>query len=496
MRRILLAAVGVLLVAVAISFSTLLFWLRSDGVRQAIVAQAQSASGLPVRIDGAGATLFPRPGVALVNVAIDQPPRAQFDVVSIAVPLRTIWTRRLEDADLYIRGGHSDTSLLGILSTPRPDRSPERTQTLSIVSVRSIRVRQVALASGGSRIPFDLDASLQDDRLRLPRIELRAGGSLIRIAGELSSLARLEGHFDVTSAVLPVAELVAILDGLVPARPRGATQAPFRLTAALSASVATIGADRIESFVARLEATPRAIIFDPVTFNLAGGRFEGRISTVGFDPPFHVRGQVTNLDTAGLRTDHVTGSKGFAGRLDATFAIQTAPFASAAAMIDNAKGSVDIVVRDGRMPGIEVVRTAILRFAGRADAGPPSAGSDTFSRLSAATTLQGGNIRIERLTMTAADFDLAGAGAYRPASGRLSLAADVTLSESLSAEAGRDLYRYARDGRRIVLPVIIGGTLSTPTATIDVAQAAGRALRNRAEDEAKSILDRLLKGRD
>jgi hypothetical protein len=98
--------------------------------------------------------------------------------------------------------------------------------------------------------------------------------------------------------------------------------------------------------------------------------------------------------------------------------------------------------------------------------------------------------------MTAADFDLAGAGTYRPASGRLSLAADVTLSESLSAQAGRDLYRYARDGRRIVLPVIIGGTLSTPTATIDVAQAAGRALRNRAEDEAKSILDRLLKGRD
>src|SRR5262245_38109312 len=114
MRRILLAAVGVLLVAVAISFAALLFWLRSDGVRQAIVAQAPSATGLPVAIDGAAATLFPRPGVALVNVAIDQPPRAQFDLVSIGVPLRTIWTRRLEDADLYISGGHSDTSLLGI----------------------------------------------------------------------------------------------------------------------------------------------------------------------------------------------------------------------------------------------------------------------------------------------------------------------------------------------------------------------------------------------
>jgi hypothetical protein len=77
----------------------------------------------------------------------------------------------------------------------------------------------------------------------------------------------------------------------------------------------------------------------------------------------------------------------------------------------------------------------------------------------------------------------------------LAVDATVTLSEALSQQAGRDLYRYAHDGRRIVLPVILGGTLYEPTATIDVSRAAGRALKNRIEDEVQSLLERLIKKR-
>jgi hypothetical protein len=95
--------------------------------------------------------------------------------------------------------------------------------------------------------------------------------------------------------------------------------------------------------------------------------------------------------------------------------------------------------------------------------------------------------------MRAADFDLAGDGTLAPRDWSIALAANVTLTEELSRQAGRDLYRYARKGRRIVLPVIIGGTLFEPTASIDVGQAAGRALRNRLEEEARSLLERVMK---
>jgi hypothetical protein len=67
----------------------------------------------------------------------------------------------------------------------------------------------------------------------------------------------------------------------------------------------------------------------------------------------------------------------------------------------------------------------------------------------------------------------------------------VTLSPELSAQAGRDLYRLAREGDRIVLPARITGTVTSPTVFVDVQEALGRALRNRAQDEIKSFLDRL-----
>ena len=54
--------------------------------------------------------------------------------------------------------------------------------------------------------------------------------------------------------------------------------------------------------------------------------------------------------------------------------------------------------------------------------------------------------------------------------------ADLLLSESLSAQAGRDLYRYARQGSRIVLPATVNGPLASPSVSLDVAAAAERAL--------------------
>jgi hypothetical protein len=95
--------------------------------------------------------------------------------------------------------------------------------------------------------------------------------------------------------------------------------------------------------------------------------------------------------------------------------------------------------------------------------------------------------------MKAEDFDIAGNGTLSLVNWRIALDVDVTLTEALSQQAGRDLYRYARDGRRIVLPAIIGGTLFEPTATVDVGRAAGRALKNKAQEEIESFLERALK---
>ncbi len=67
------------------------------------------------------------------------------------------------------------------------------------------------------------------------------------------------------------------------------------------------------------------------------------------------------------------------------------------------------------------------------------------------------------------------------------------LSRELSAQAGRDLYRYASEGDRIVLPGRIGGTAVHPTLTIDPAKALQRALENAAKAKIKSLMDRIIR---
>ena len=66
--------------------------------------------------------------------------------------------------------------------------------------------------------------------------------------------------------------------------------------------------------------------------------------------------------------------------------------------------------------------------------------------------------------------------------------AELSLSEALSAQAGTDLARYTREGNRVVLPAVIGGTLTAPRVTIDAGAAIQRGLRNEVQRRLKDIL--------
>jgi hypothetical protein len=63
------------------------------------------------------------------------------------------------------------------------------------------------------------------------------------------------------------------------------------------------------------------------------------------------------------------------------------------------------------------------------------------------------------------------------------------LSEALSAQAGTDLYRYTREGKRVVLPASVGGTLPMPRLTIDAGAALQRGLRNEIQRRIKELLE-------
>jgi uncharacterized protein involved in outer membrane biogenesis len=508
MRRKLLVGIGLLLILALLAGVAVLLWLRSDGLRQTLEAQATAALGAPVRIGSARATLFPRLGFELVDVTAGEPPHGRVDRASIATGLGVLWSRRVEAADLQLSGGELRTSSLAALLTaagslPGLATSSETESPLTIDSIRSIRVRDLVVASETQRIPIDCDASLDHDRLTVTDAEVSIGDSTLHITGEMTSLERREGHVELRADVLPVAPLIAAVtdllssDGAGTAAPNPASPTPYRLTVSITAPTAIVGTRRTDTFAARLEATSSAIVLDPVTFTLDAGRFEMRVAVDASDrsAPIETRGTVTGLDVAQLQAATSTRRQKLTGRLDATFTLRAPPRADVFAMLEEASGSVDLAIRNGHMPGIQVVRQTVLRLANRAGPPPSLEATDAFSRLDASLSLQPSAARISRLTLTAADFDVEGHGALSPRDWRMALDATVTLTEALSQQAGRDLYRYAHDGKRIVLPIVIGGTLFEPTATIDVSKAAGRAINNRIEDEVQSLFERLIKKR-
>jgi hypothetical protein len=181
------------------------------------------------------------------------------------------------------------------------------------------------------------------------------------------------------------------------------------------------------------------------------------------------------------------------GRLAGTVALSAAGADPQQAM-QRARGTARVTITDGKIPGLEIVRSVILAF-GKPTGDRPAGSGEAFTSITATIAVNTPMLSTTDLTFTSRDFDMAGQGTLSVATQAVDLRADLVLSRELSAQAGRDLYRLARDGDRIVLPARITGTAASPTVFVDVEAALTRALKNKAQDQLKSLFDRLIKRR-
>lgn len=144
------------------------------------------------------------------------------------------------------------------------------------------------------------------------------------------------------------------------------------------------------------------------------------------------------------------------------------------------RGTAELAIEDGTLPGLDLVRPVITACG---TSGRVAAGGNAFSRLSATLALADGVLVSDDLALDSDDVDLRGQGTVRLSDLRVDLTADLVVSEALSAEAGRNLRRYAREGDRTVR-----GPLAKPTVFVDVGAALKRATRNALEHELKHEL--------
>lgn len=504
MRR-LLKLLTVLVAIVLIAAGGFAYWmLAGDGVRLALEQQASGWLGHPVRIAAARPRLFPRPGLHLERVEVGDPVRLTLGTVDVSADGRALLSRRIERASIQIANSQIAMPLPFSLPTASPAQETPANPAIRLVSIESIALRDIVVTSRGHALTVSADSSLAGSRLVLRAFSVRTGpaaptppggegGTALDAEGEVDLAPRIDARLKVKANRLDLDELLALAAAFAPAPDpavRTATAEPARIAARVSAETASAGGVTVRQFATDLEVVGTRVSLSPLTFQLFGGRYQGSLAASLRDTmTATLRSRVMDLDVAQLA--EFGGSPGsITGRLTGagTFTGSGRDFAG---VLNSARGEGSASIADGSINHLNLVRTVILFFGRPAPNGGES--SDRFTRLDATFALANRVISAPALSLQSPDADMAGSGTLNLDSKALAGRVDISLSEALSAQAGRDLVRYTREGNRVVLPASIGGTLDRPRIAIDAAAAVKRGLRNEVQRRLGGLLDRFRK---
>ncbi len=480
--------------------------LGGNRIKAAIEAQAAAAIGKPVTIRVASPHLFPRVGLDLTGISIGAQNEISIENVTLSTGLWALLRRRVEDARLSVVRSQIDLrwalDLLDAFSAaPAPGSSSSAAFTID--SIGDLSLRDVTLVAGTRTLRVDLDSSLTGgDRLVITNLHGRADGSDLRAKGELSSIAQRTGTLTIDADPLDLDGLLAFLAAATPA---GASQlnppatnqsSPSAVPLHLDINVKARHARALGLSLTALTAVCRMrtgdVWLEELAVNLLGGRYTGTAAFRGSGdrPRYEWRGAFENLDVPQLMA--FAGATGaMTGRLAGNASL-SAYGADPQQAMQRARGTARVTITDGKIPGLELVRPVILAF-GKPTGERPSGSGEAFTRIAATIAVNAPTLSTTDLTFTSRDVDMNGEGTLSLTTQAIDLHANLVLSRELSAQAGSDLRRLAREGDRIVLPARITGTAASPTVFIDVEAALGRALKNQVQDQLKGLFNRLIK---
>lgn len=494
MRKILLFIVGAV-VLVFLCATVFVYWFFSgDGLRRAIEQQASSWLGQPVSVGRASAGLFPRTSIRLGDVRVGNPVRLTLADVDVSTDFRELLSRRIRDATVTLSNSRIELPLPAVPSTGGETESTAAASgntggAVQIVSVQTIALDDIVIVSRGKEIRVSANAALAGDHLTLRSFSARSGTTTLDADGEITLAPAIDARLKAKANKLDVDELLALADAFTPppqpSSRTGKTSAPAKIAARVSAETATAGGVEVRQFATDLAVDGDRVALSPLTFQLFGGRYQGAVNVqLGKALSLTIKSRLEDVNVAELAKfggspDTISGTLKGAGTFSGSGA-------DIAAVLRSARGMGTATISDGVIRRLNLLRTVVL-FFGR-PAPDTAESSDRFERLDASFSLVNEVFRAETLSMRSRDADIVGAGTLDINAQALDGAANLSLSEELSKQAGTDLVRFTREGNRVVLPARIGGTLSSPRLTIDAAAAAKRGLRNEVDRRLKGIL--------
>jgi uncharacterized protein involved in outer membrane biogenesis len=260
---------------------------------------------------------------------------------------------------------------------------------------------------------------------------------------------------------------------------------------ALAADRATIGTLVLDKLAGTARLTNEAMRLDPIEFGVFGGHYSGSlVFRLSDTPDIALRATLAGVDVAAAT--RFAGSPGtISGTLSGRLNIAGRGL-TAASLLQSARGGARLDIVNGVVSNLGLVRSIVVATSGRADADAAGGGDarrdEPFSRLGTTLTIAGGSASTTDLRFESPDLLLGATGTLRLDGSSIDLAGRAQLSEDLSRQAGRDLVRYTQEGGRVTLPVTVTGSAASPHVRIDVADAAKRAVINRAAEEGQKAL--------
>ncbi len=495
-RRLAIAAAALTLLVLGVGAGALYWLLAGDGVRQTLERQASAWLGEPVAIGRAGARLFPRVGIQLRDVRIGNPVRLTLASAALSTELVALLSRRIENADLEL----ADSRIEFPLPTVRGDGTGDATAAggddsgagLQIASVRSITLRDIRIVSRGRELLVSAESQMDGGMLTIGRFTAQSGQTALDAEGLVQLTPRIDARLRITANRLDVDELLALAQAFTPQSAAGQANAPAagvpgRIAARVSAEAASVGGVDIRQLATDFEIDGANVALSPISFQVFGGRYQGSVNArLGTTMTASLRSRLMDLDVAqmaafggvpGAVTGRLTGAGSFTGEgMDLAQVLATV----------RGQGTAEIV--EGSIANLNLIRTVVLFFGRPAPDAAPA--TDRFERIDAKFTVADQRVRADALSLHSVDADIVGDGSLHTQSKALDGRFDLSLSEALSAQAGTDLARYTREGKRVVLPARLGGTLASPRLTIDRTAALQRGLRNEVERRLKGLLER------
>ncbi|CUQ66149.1 AsmA family protein [Candidatus Nitrospira inopinata] len=231
-----------------------------------------------------------------------------------------------------------------------------------------------------------------------------------------------------------------------------------------------------------------------LSFRVFGGLAKGRGKVVaGSDaPPFDGTVSIEGLHLGTAFRTFTDAQVSVSGSADATLTFKGRGFAIQD-LTRSLEGTGRMVVKDGTIEGVNLPRETVALLNA---AGIPldDTRAMTFRTIETDYVVGQGMVAVQRLLMEGRDVQATGGGTIG-FDRRLSLAVTVSLSRDLSEKiAGvSPVAKLAMRDGRMVLPLVIGGTVQAPSYRLDLKGVTGN-LHELIQRKAAQVVDGLLGG--